>query len=60
VSVVRLIAPSDRDYELSDLLTICISSMARAAGISGAERADEFGPAFLRVLALARAELGLK
>jgi hypothetical protein len=59
ISVVRLIAPASRDDELAELMTICISSMAHASGVTTErDRADEFHPASRSVLALARAELG--
>jgi hypothetical protein len=60
VSVVRLIVPAERDAELAGLMTICISSMSEAAGLSGTPGSpDPFNPAFIRMLALARSELGL-
>jgi hypothetical protein len=60
VSVVRLIVPAERDAELAGLMTVCISSMCDAAGLSGTRgNPDPFNPAFIRIFALARAELGL-
>ena len=61
VSVVRLIAPANRDAEVADLMAICIAAITNASGFpaAGPDRAAELYPALVRMLTLARSELGL-